>query len=112
MDPCRLAQCFSGDAGAPDGGDAGRTDGGLPKAGPAMVHFITTIFLRAVVNGTESVVGLWEFKATDPAPPTVQFTLPCVTSVAVSPRRDDAKARERRSPGAAPRAFRSFARPV
>ena len=72
----------SGDAARFDGGDGGRADGGLPEAGPAVVHFITTVFLRAVVNGAETVVGLWEFNATDPAPPTVQFTLPAgVTSV-------------------------------
>ncbi len=74
------------DAGAPS--DAGKVDAspvdagpkldGGPKAdaGPAIVHFITSIFIRASVGGKETVVGLWEFTSTDAAPPTVQFTLP------------------------------------
>jgi len=69
----------AGDAGkAGDAGDAGAT----VEAGPAVVHFITSIWLRAIVGGVDTVVGLWEFNATDAAPPTVQFTLPAgVTSV-------------------------------
>jgi len=84
------ARVDAGDAGnAGDAGDAG--DGGRPDAGDAgppaeaaapLVHFITTVYLRAVVNGVDTVVGLWEFVSTDAAPPTVRFTLPLgVTSV-------------------------------
>jgi hypothetical protein len=43
---------------------------------------ITTIYLRALVNGVDTVVALWEFASTDAAPPTVRFALPPgVTSV-------------------------------
>jgi len=75
-----------GRADAGDAGDAGRADAGDagPKvdAGTPAVHFITTIYLRALVGGKDTVVGVWEFKSTDAAPPTVQFTLPAgVTSV-------------------------------
>lgn len=53
-----------------------------PEAAPLPVHYITTVYLRATINGAETVVGLWEFASTDPAPPTVKFTLPeGVTSV-------------------------------
>ena len=72
------------DAAKLDGGDAGDAGdaGAKPDAGPAPVHYITTIYLRALVNGVDTVVGLWEFASTDAAPPTVQFTLPLgVTSV-------------------------------
>ncbi|AKU96471.1 hypothetical protein AKJ09_03135 [Labilithrix luteola] len=67
----------AGDAGdAGDGGDAGA------EAGAAQVHYITTIYLRAAVDGKDTVVGLWEFASTDAAPPTVNFTLPAgVTTV-------------------------------
>jgi hypothetical protein len=58
------------------------------EAGPAVdagappVHYITTVYLRAVVNGKDTVVGIWEFASDDAAPPTVKFTLPAgVTSV-------------------------------
>lgn len=61
------------DAKAPDAGDAGTT----PPS--TVIHYITTIFLKSDAN---VVVGLWEFASTDPAPPTVTFTLPAgVTSV-------------------------------
>jgi hypothetical protein len=72
------------DAGALDAGDAGDAgDGGIKvDAGTPQVHYITTVYLRALVNGVDTVVGLWEFVSTDPAPPTVQFTLPLgVTAV-------------------------------
>lgn len=75
------------DSGLHDGGDAGDAgDGGDAgaklEAGAPVIHYITTIYLRAMVNGVDTVVGLWEFASTDPAPPTVQFTLPLgVTSV-------------------------------
>lgn len=68
-----------GDGGG-DGGDAG--DAAVADAGKPPVHYITTIYLRADVGGKDTVVGLWEFRSTDAAPPTVQFTLPAgVTSV-------------------------------
>jgi hypothetical protein len=64
-----------------DGGDAGDA-GAKADAAAAPVHYITTIYLRGLVNGTDTVVGLWEFVSTDAAPPTVHFTLPAgVTSV-------------------------------
>jgi desulfoferrodoxin (superoxide reductase-like protein) len=77
------------DAAAPmdAGADAARdaeagTPTPVPDAAPLPAHYITTVYLRATVNGTETVVGLWEFASTDPAPPTVKFTLPeGVTSV-------------------------------
>lgn len=79
----------AGDAGKLDAGDAGKLDAGdagdggsALEAGVPPVHFITTIFLRGMVNGVDTVVGLWEFVSTDAAPPTVHFTLPAgVTSV-------------------------------
>jgi len=73
----------AGDAGKEAGatGDAGDA-GAKVDAGPAVIHFITSIWLRAMVGGVDTVVGLWELNATDAAPPTVQFTLPAgVTSV-------------------------------
>jgi hypothetical protein len=65
------------DAGS-DGGDGGKGDAGITvvDAGTPETHYITTIYLRGLVNGTDTVVGLWEFASTDPAPPTVQFTIP------------------------------------
>jgi hypothetical protein len=63
----------AGDAGKPDAGDAGKPDA---EAGPTEVHYITTIYLRGTVNGADTVVGLWEFVSTDPAPPSVKFTIP------------------------------------
>ncbi len=61
------------EAGAPkDGGQ----EGGATDAGALPIHYITTIYLRAVVNGVDTVVGLYEFQSTDPAPPSVKFTLP------------------------------------
>lgn len=78
----------AGKADAGDAGDAGKLDAGDASAeggadaGPVEVHYITTIYLRAVVNGMDTVVGLWEFKSTDAAPPAAAFTLPAgVTSV-------------------------------
>ncbi len=66
-----------GDAG--DGGDAGSlSDAAAPPPPPE--HFITTVYLKAQVNGVERVVGLWEFDVSDPAPPTVRFTLPAGVS--------------------------------
>lgn len=55
-----------------DAGDAGTTpvDSGL------VVHYITTIYIRANLNGKDTVVGLWEFASTDPAPPSAVFTMP------------------------------------
>ena len=68
------------DADAAPDADAG--DAAKPDATPAPVHYITTVYLRADVNGKNQVVGLWEFQSTDPAPPSVIFTLPeGVTSV-------------------------------
>ncbi len=90
------------DAGAYDGGDAGKdggdaaadagadaradadasVDAGASDAAKPPVHYITTVYLRAEVNGQDTVVGLWEFQSTDPAPPSVKFTLPAgVTTV-------------------------------
>ena len=67
----------STDAGRTDAGDAGSIDAGSP-----VVHYITTIYLRGIVNGADTVVALWEFVSTDPAPPTVRFTIPeDVTSI-------------------------------
>lgn len=75
------------EAGPADAGDAGDADA-APDAAPPVdagkppVHYITTIYLRADVGGKDTVVGLWEFKSDDPAPPTVRFTLPLgVTSI-------------------------------
>ncbi len=77
------------DAGADSGvrdasadADAARSDAGMDAAPPAVdagslpVHYITTMYLRAMVGGKDTVVGLWEFASTDPAPPSVKFTLP------------------------------------
>jgi hypothetical protein len=64
----------AGDAG--DGGDGGGDGGVKVEAGTPQTHYITTVYLRALVNGVDTVVGLWEFASTDAAPPTVQFTLP------------------------------------
>ena len=51
-------------------------------AGKPPVHYITTIYLRGEVGGKDTVLGLWEFQSTDPAPPSVKFTLPAgVTSI-------------------------------
>lgn len=90
---------------APEGGDASvAADGGIgadasggadaslvvdasvaPDAGvgrPLQEHYVTTIYLRADIDGVPTVVGLWEFASTDPAPVAVKFTLPAgVTSV-------------------------------
>ena len=69
------------DAAKLDAGDAGDA-GTIADAGTPQIHYITTVYLRALVNGVDTVVGLWEFASTDAAPPTVQFTLPLgVTSV-------------------------------
>lgn len=71
------------DGGRGDAGDAGDAAKPADAGGTtAPEHYITTIYIRASVNGTDTVVGLWEFKSTDPAPPSVKFTLPAgVTSV-------------------------------
>jgi desulfoferrodoxin (superoxide reductase-like protein) len=71
---------------APDAADAGLdasdAGAGAVDAGKPGIHYITTVFLRADIAGKSTVVGLWEFNSTDPAPPTVKFTLPeGVTSV-------------------------------
>jgi desulfoferrodoxin (superoxide reductase-like protein) len=29
-----------------------------------------------MVNGKDTVIGLWDFAPTDPAPPSVKFTVP------------------------------------
>jgi hypothetical protein len=79
----------AGDAAKPEGGadagDAGaKLDAGADAgdAGTPPVHYITTIYLRGMVNGKDTVVGLWEFASTDPAPPSVEFVLPAgVTAV-------------------------------
>jgi desulfoferrodoxin (superoxide reductase-like protein) len=62
---------------------SGRIDAGAKvDAGSAPIHFITSIFLRGMVDGVDTVVALWEFNSTDAAPATVQFTMPIgVTSV-------------------------------
>ncbi len=74
----------AGDAGKVDAGDAGKTDASLPDASAVDggVHYITTIYIRGAVSGVDTVVGLWEFVSTDPAPPSVKFTIPAgVTQV-------------------------------
>ena len=66
-----------GDAGKADAGDAGKPDASAEGGADAgEVHYITTIYLRASVGGKDTVVGLWEFVSTDPAPPSVKFTMP------------------------------------
>jgi desulfoferrodoxin (superoxide reductase-like protein) len=63
--------------GALDAADAGPdADASTPDAAPPPEHYITTIYLRADLNGSSVVVGLWEFSSTDAAPPTVKFTMP------------------------------------
>lgn len=73
------------EAGPLDAGDAGdaRADAApAVDAGKPPVHYITTIYIRADVGGKDTVVGLWEFKSDDAAPPSVKFTLPAgVTSI-------------------------------
>lgn len=70
------------DADAAADADADAGDAAKPDATPAPVHYITSVYLRADVNGKNQVVGLWEFQSTDPAPPSVLFTLPAgVTNV-------------------------------
>lgn len=81
----------SGDAGMADAADAADARDGAAEAGDAgavveagtpQKHYITTVYLRGDVNGTNTVVGLWEFASTDAAPPSVKFTLPAgLTSV-------------------------------
>lgn len=67
-------------ADASDAGDAG--DASAADAGKPPIHYITTVYLRAMYAGKNTVVGLWEFNSTDPAPPSVRFTLPAgVTSI-------------------------------
>jgi desulfoferrodoxin (superoxide reductase-like protein) len=73
---------------AGDAADAARDAAREAEAGPAVdagkapVHYITTIFLRGLVAGKETIVGIWELASDDAAPPTVKFTLPVgVTSV-------------------------------
>lgn len=67
----------AGDAGMDAAPDAAPVDAGKPP-----VHYITTVYLRADVGGKDTVVGLWEFKSDDAAPPSVKFTLPMgVTSI-------------------------------
>jgi desulfoferrodoxin (superoxide reductase-like protein) len=70
-------------ADASDASDASADSGeGGIDAGNTPVHYITTMYLRAAVAGKDTIVGLWEFNSTDPAPPSVKFTLPAgVTSV-------------------------------
>ncbi len=77
------ADAARADAASDAAADAARMD-----AAPAVdaaglpVHYITTIYIRAMVDGKDTVVGLWEFRSTDAAPPSVKFTLPKgVTSV-------------------------------
>jgi len=61
---------------------AAATDASTLPITPAPAHYITTIYIRAMVDGIDRVVGLWEFASTDAAPPTVRFTLPAgVTEV-------------------------------
>jgi desulfoferrodoxin (superoxide reductase-like protein) len=65
------------DADAGDTGDAGQDAEADAGAGTApIIHYITTMYLRASVNGVDTVVGLWEFKSDDAAPPSVKLTLP------------------------------------
>jgi len=61
-----------------DASDATVTDAGAGAADGAAqpTHYITTVYLRADVEGKNVVVGLWEFASTDGAPPSVKFTLP------------------------------------
>jgi desulfoferrodoxin (superoxide reductase-like protein) len=81
------------DTGAPvDAGTAMAADAASDaEAGPPPVmidaakppeHYITTIFIRGVVDGKETVIGLWEYNAGDAAPPSVKFTIPAgITSI-------------------------------
>lgn len=82
----------SADAARPDAATDAATDAARPDAGDAAApaeagppppeHYITTIYVRATVDGLDRVVGLWEFASTDGAPPSVRFTMPAgVTSV-------------------------------
>lgn len=70
-----------GDGGGADAGDAG--DAGKPDTGPPPpAHYITTIYIKAEIDGIDTVIGLYEFVETDAAPPTVDFPLiPGLTSV-------------------------------
>lgn len=67
------------DASKPDSASDAGLDASKADAAPApppVVHYITTIYLRGVVDGKDVVVGLWEFSSTDAAPPTVRFVIP------------------------------------
>jgi desulfoferrodoxin (superoxide reductase-like protein) len=75
----------AGDAG-PDAGDAGRDagvdaapgDAGADAAAPdanTQVHYVTTIYVRGKLKGVDTVLGLYEFASTDPAPPAATFTV-------------------------------------
>jgi len=76
------AGALEGGVGADAGADAASDAAAPPPPPPPPEHYITTVYLKAMVDGVERVVGLWEFDVSDPAPPTVRFTLPAgVTSV-------------------------------
>jgi desulfoferrodoxin (superoxide reductase-like protein) len=53
-------------------------------SGPPPEHYITTMYVRATVNGKDTVVGLWEFSSSDPAPPSVKFVMPAGVSQVVA----------------------------
>ena len=64
------------DADAKADADAG------PPLPPPPEHYITTIYVRGMVDGRDTVLGLHEFTSTDAAPPTVRFPIPAgVTAV-------------------------------
>ena len=66
--------------------DAGVADGSA-DASATMAHYVTTIYLRAFVEGRDTIIGLWEFSSADAAPPSARFTLPKgVTRVVVYER--------------------------
>jgi desulfoferrodoxin (superoxide reductase-like protein) len=67
------------DSGVRDATADAAKEGGTTTTTTTTVHYITTIYLKSSAG---VVVGLWEFASSDPAPPTVVFTLPAgVTSV-------------------------------
>jgi len=77
-----------GEAGAEAGADGG-LDAGTDAAGPkdasvdsapgadasTQVHYITTIYVRGKLKGVDTVLGLYEYASTDPAPPAATFTV-------------------------------------
>lgn len=77
-----------GEAGAEAGVDAGGLDAGTDAGGAkdaaadsavpdasTQVHYITTIYVRGKLKGVDTVLGLYEYASTDPAPPAATFTV-------------------------------------